>query len=784
MKHYSAEQEEFKRILISCIENSGLIPIIGAGFTKGMDAFKGKVPDGRELEKMMVRSMRSEHLAEQDKIDKISSRDLKEISRYYMKNDYVSKERRNEDLINNFTRVKLDPLRTAFIKNNWSYVYTLNIDDAIERTNTNLRKILPYKKIEKNVRNINLVYKIHGCATEETTYEQSDSLIFTEAQYIRSLIKNEHILNDLKNDLCTSNLIYIGCSLDRELDLMYAVSGSEKEISQNSSRIFFHSGEIDELEEDRLEEYGINILVKIDDYDEIYRVVNSAFAESQKSKGISIVKFNANQVHDIGDNKNDNIRYILQGCGDEVKDLFSTPNYTGERNITRQILKSVEQQKTICILKGKRFTGKSLLLKQIATNVKNKNTYYIPSAYSLNEDDIGNLVTAQNSLFLIDSNVISFIEATEIRKKINEIKRNKTCIIIACNPTEIDIANTFSSFDIDANYIEVDNALKYPELQSINVKLSSLGIANWEKRSFLDNVYTAARHYPTVKQSIVKRCSISAKELKLLILVAVLDKVYISISRYIDIGPLEAKSICSKISPVLEVVRTDESEKHYKSDYKITSNSKPWLFKIIKDQHSKLGSQRMANILSSLIKTFSRNSKLEHIPKKLIMFDTMNQIISQHGGASLHKYLYDELQPILSSDPDYWLQRAKAISKTSNNQDELKNAVDYAIKAYQDSARNKTVVNAEFTLAVLYGKICKLEDYSNGLHITQAIRWYYSSIKNHQYNREYISSMLDYAKDGKGLLHELTRNILAGKTLLKGDEKLHFNEIREFINHK
>ncbi|WP_270688032.1 hypothetical protein [Aeromonas sp. D3] len=98
MKHFSVEQPEFKRTLISCIENSGLIPIIGAGFTKRMESFKGKVPDGEELRKLMIKSIRSEALASADKISKIELRDLKEISRYYMKNDYVSKEKRHEDL--------------------------------------------------------------------------------------------------------------------------------------------------------------------------------------------------------------------------------------------------------------------------------------------------------------------------------------------------------------------------------------------------------------------------------------------------------------------------------------------------------------------------------------------------------------------------------------------------------------------------------------------------------------------------------------------------------------
>ncbi|MFY4462032.1 SIR2 family protein, partial [Klebsiella pneumoniae] len=78
-------------------------------------------------------------------------------------------------------------------------MYTLNIADGIERANRNITKVLSYKGLDRKAQDINLLYKLHGCANEETIYKEESSLIFSEKQYIRSLTKNDHILTALKN---------------------------------------------------------------------------------------------------------------------------------------------------------------------------------------------------------------------------------------------------------------------------------------------------------------------------------------------------------------------------------------------------------------------------------------------------------------------------------------------------------------------------------------------------------------------------------------------------------
>ncbi|MFP1729777.1 SIR2 family protein [Lonsdalea quercina] len=776
--------DKFKKIIKSCIDSSGLIPVIGAGFTKGAKARNGKVPDGEELIEIMISRLKKEGILEESKIDRLKKSDFKTVSRYYMSEEYVSRDSFIEDIKSRFTGVNIDGVRRTFIKNKWKYIYTLNVDDAIERANNDLFKVLPYKELEKRIQDINLLYKIHGCAVDEVTYQNTNTLIFSEAQYIRSLTKNEYILHALKNDMLESNLLYIGCSLNREIDLMSAVSGISEDNSISSKRIYISKGIPDEMDVDALREYGINTIGVVDDYDDIYYVVNEMFLISNHDNNSSLNLFDSNNVLRISDTKDENIRYMLQGnasIDDNAKD-FRVPYYLTDRKISKDIIESISK-KPITIIKGRRFSGKSLLLKIITAKIKDKKTYFIPSQYSLNIDDINRMCNVKNSVFLIDTNVVSYIEASEIRKNINQIKSNSTTFVISCNPTEIDIANAFGLAEIDSGYLELENHFDKDEIINFNHNVSRLGIIGWsDKFSILDNTYKTARHYPSIEQKIFDHPDVDNNELKLLIMLAILDKVYISLSREIGFGNSEAADFQKKYGPIVELLETTGTEVNKKSKYKLVINSKTWIFKIIRDQTKNLGTNKTSSVMVELISEFLRNKQLEDVGKKLMMFDTINQFFSRQNGAGrLLTKLYEDLQPLLNQEPDYWLQRAKAMGRILNKPEDILDAIDYAKKAFNDGNRQKTVMNAEFTIANLYGKICEKTNYENLGLIKEAIFWYSSAINKYHYNKNYLNSMLEITKDKKGYLYSLCQKILTSNHQLGGKSRAEFNQIYNFI---
>ncbi|GAB57096.1 SIR2 family protein [Rheinheimera nanhaiensis] len=768
-------------IIKSCILSSGLIPILGSGFTRNCEAKNAKVPDGKQLKEIMIRTL-IKSSADENLIAALKDSDLKKVSKSYLK--HSKKELIIQDLTSYFTEVKLDKLKKDFINNDWKYIYTLNIDDAIERENKKIKKVLPYKKLQHRIRDHHLLYKIHGCATEEITYSESDSLIFSDAQYIRSLTKNESILNALKNDISESNIIYIGCSLDREIDIIHAVSGAKEDKSVSSKRIFFTRQTPDTITLDSLEDYNINTVIIVNDFDEIYKIVNTAFNSEDFDDKIDFENFKSSNIFTVEKDKNKNINFLLQNFDNNSELIrFGVPYYISKRSITPDVINSINKN-NVTIIKGRRFSGKSLLLKTITIHVKDRNVYYIPSDSSISSEDIDKLTRLSNSVVLIDSNVVSYEEAYTLRKEIKALKNNNVSILIACNPTEVDVSNVFLTPEFEDNFFELRNSLDDHETSDINRNLSLLGIIEWKrKQTILNNTYNSSIHYPYIRADFLHfKEDIQNNELKLLLILAVLDKVYISISRHLGFGNSESAALAKKFNPLLEIIETDRSERNHKSKFKIVVNSKVWLFNAINGFSIKNGAEKTKNIIIELISEFYRNIDLNPIAKKVIMFDTINQFFFRREGAGkLLIGLYSDLESILSNDPDYWLQRAKAMDRILKDQPSLMNAIDYAKKAFFDSTRDKTTMNAEFTIANLYGKLCFTTNYSNIDFIKEALFWYNSSISKYNFNQNYVNSLLDNTVKNKGHLHKLMKNILSTSMPFTGESKQHFNNILQFL---
>jgi len=105
-------------------------------------------------------------------------------------------------------------------------------------------------------------------------------------------------------------------------------------------------------------------------------------------------------------------------------------------------------------------------------------------------------------------------------------------------------------------------------------------------------------------------------------------------------------------------------------------------------------------------------------------------------------------------------------------------------KAFEDGKRDKTVLNAEFTLANLHGKICENTNYTDKTLISDALYWYNSAIRNNDYNPKYINSMLENTHGKRGYLYNLCSNIMTLDMKLSSEETLMFNKIRQFIAAK
>lgn len=177
------------------------------------------------------------------------------------------------------------------------------------------------------------------------------------------------------------------------------------------------------------------------------------------------------------------------------------------------------------------------------------------------------------------------------------------------------------------------------------------------------------------------------------------------------------------------------------------------------------------------------------------MFDTLNDIFSrkyspasidyittksnkgkssQGGAARLIQIIYDDeqIQKLKASDPNYWLQRAKSIYITYRKRadiDKLHKGIRWAIKAEQDSEiylrqgkkqYARTMSNATIQIAIMYGRVARLNDYAVKADVNRAVEYYYKGLSDSN-NVEAAKSLINNSKgteDFNGLIAYLVEN--------------------------
>ncbi|VFS56736.1 Uncharacterised protein [Leminorella grimontii] len=236
------EEQETQQFLRAILNQNTCIPFLGAGFTRGERARNKKVPGGADWMELMRRQIKDSPAADKPSDDELNGFSFQELSDIYFREKIVSLDSIKSDVNDCFTRVDItDESKLNFLSVDWPYIYTLNIDDGIERAIDGV-KVLPYREFSRyNERRY--VYKLHGDAEDVMTAASHEDLrvIFGKADYINSLDKNRHLISSLVNDFCEKNIIFVGCSLSDELDIAYALASPQfTDENIQTARIFYY----------------------------------------------------------------------------------------------------------------------------------------------------------------------------------------------------------------------------------------------------------------------------------------------------------------------------------------------------------------------------------------------------------------------------------------------------------------------------------------------------------------------------------------------------------------
>ena len=166
------EPNEIRDNLVTFFRAKNLIPIVGAGFSCGAIAYNGTVPTGSGYKQQMVTALSQNPEFTPEEKNNFKNESFSILCDYYEDDDNVLPNVRFDYLKSNFYKVDMhDDIRTLFFKIDWPYIYSLNIDDAIENISPYKRIILPLnyscpRRIDQNRTTTFLKYEMPEKAVE------------------------------------------------------------------------------------------------------------------------------------------------------------------------------------------------------------------------------------------------------------------------------------------------------------------------------------------------------------------------------------------------------------------------------------------------------------------------------------------------------------------------------------------------------------------------------------------------------------------------------------------
>lgn len=809
MEELKISSKETKDFFIHAFNEETLVPILGSGFTRGVNTKRGgKVPSGKDLKDAMI-----EKISLKKKINKIEleSEQFSSIAEFYQ-NTFTnpSKDGVIDYYLKNFTGVRIKkPQQLRFLNDiKWPYVYTLNIDTGIEDSKPREWEVFyPNRKFDK--RKINqecrTLYKIHGDVAMFCKSLDYNEMILTESQYIASLQQSEQFHDLLSADCGNKNLLYIGCSLDDEVDIKYSVLADKNRNKKVRAirGIYVTSDDLSEFKKDKLEGFNISHIIKLtssDDYEAFYEFLVECYEESQAQIERNIANFKYTELERIGKDKENNLDYLADLSPDKGKLPFYYVSSERVQNI--KLLKD-----KVNVIIGRRFVGKSMLAHAILEENPNYQRYFISEKESLSEEDVADLLQEENALIIFDSESLDDRGFNNLLVKFDASKKNIVCVFF--NSFD-DVVNLITFHSEIINYAikeTLSGKMLEKDVQAINKKLNLLGIATFNiKSNLLDNTLRIANVYD--RKLVDKYVILSLEELKLIIWILFKNKIYFE--EIVTLGlAKEYKKIVNKFSPFIQEEKCKKGEIGKHSAIKVICNGKLGLLQILSAYIYPLENSEIANRMAkehqkkvceaiyAILLSFSKID-IDSV-KEFLQFDKLNDVFSRvysessissisgskgtthiKGAASfIHNvYANENIKQLKANDPNYWLQRAKSIYITNNykhagSRGEILEAIDWAKKAEQDSRTrvdngerkySRTESNAIMQIAMLYGKLAKLQVYKQKKVNELALEYYYKVFSDSN-NIEATKTLLDHSRGTDDFIDFINRLISNANTV-------------------
>lgn len=717
--------------ILRIYESGRLLPFFGSGFTKDERARKGKVPSAAAMAGHIT-DMASERCGDPQtaaEIKKIT--DLKDAFDILFSKEYIDSASARTYLSNTFSEVQLaGAYKRDLLGLQWPHIFTFNIDDAIESVVTRYKKLLPNREVAREYISSNkCIFKIHGDVEELCAYTEG-STVFTWAQYVNSIQANQSILSFIQEQAQDSSFIFIGCSLDNELDLM-----SLAQKTPFAKSIFLKKGEADFKEKLRLKQYGIDRVIYFDQYDDISKWLVTTLREAKvvtPERELSI-----DDMQDI--TPAEAIQLIANGGplmkSDDHSRTALCPAIFPRRQEVASLTKSIRSSQLVLIV-GRRFSGKTTLLLQSIDAIHDYSTSFFSTSDSFSPEISSNLAGRRNHAFFFDS---GFLDAQALDSILSAKTDPSNKIILCTGQGDADLFRAkIGNRSIPFAEITLPSKLTEHESDHFNRGLNSLGLAKYPARQ---NLLNFAYHYfsnykSQLPPSELFERSYNKDELKVLILIAAFGKA--------EKGHI--KAILPNFDITEFIVRNDRLLEHISSTSTasigaIVCNSTSWLLRAVEEEFKR---HRVSETISEIIVALARGG-FRTTASNLISFDKLNEL----AGGSVNAFIrevYALIQQPFEDDSHYWIQRAKSQLISGQSEKDFADGKQWAskVRAENRDSKNPTYFSATFVRAQLHARSYRISSSINDLKFF--FEDMHESTRNYSNNKIHIDRMLRSVK--------------------------------------
>lgn len=745
----ASDREELHEMFMSYFSRENIVPFFGSGFTRNCPAARGTVPSVDDLKMELIDIIAGiENYTEDNRIElgKMKLSEIGEIFWQLLEQEETPQEyleRFDAYIEDHFCNVHDLPLEYRNLINcRWRYLYTLNYDDAIERSSTGLCVIVPYSKQNQRwLAQKRCLYKLHGDSKRFLETGESKYCILSTQQYLQAMNDKENYAmhQNLETDFASNNIIFFGCSLLDELDILFAAGttlaqGKRRNSDTHSFYVQYVADKTAPLtlvQQQRFKNFAITdiIEVKAEDLLNFYSFLSTISDEAgQLQKTDSLSEFTGFQFLHQKPTNRENIDYLFYSSHIRPKageNQFVLPSFFIRRNVAQQMIDAINSSDgCFHILRGGRLSGKTYVLVDLLKEFRSRNIYYFPSNKRISSQCFERLLSLKNVILIFDEHCLDGDQFREITSKYWEkIQINSIQIIAAVDrSTGMFTRHYFERFPEMKGFVKIyslPSELNEDEAKHFNAEFGKLGLLDYECGwSFLDFMLKIDDASTKKHRSILPDINViqDLETLKALILFTNQDSIPVSQANMMGITEI-LYSLCKTTNIAIQKDYLSEAElaPDIHDSFCFVCNSKYWVYKCLSAYAgNRVHYDTIADAFYEIVSTIQRQyagrfgQSYYQAIKPYYFFDTIQFTFftnsQQTGSLFLPDVIYDKLLSLFKDDFQFLHQKAKCLlwnSKRKKNNEERASLLNKAFQQVTRAsvlAKKQAPANMEYSL--------------------------------------------------------------------------------------